>query len=903
MSVQHFRRNERKGRYQIPVQLLSTKLTIPPLRSRLVVRPRLIQKLNQAVECGLTLVSAPAGYGKTTLLSAWLDQLRYESACLTLDDGDNDPARFLAYLAAALRPLDPLSGEIIENAIHSKPFPEAEIILTPLINQLAQIKRPFCLVLDDFHAIQNPEVQQLVNFLLEHRSKTLHLVIATRADPPLPLAKLRASSELQELRLADLRFTFQETADFLTRTMGLKISSEDIARITTRAEGWIAGLQIAALSMQHEDDVSDFITTFTGTHDNIFNYLLEEILGRQSPEIHRFLLFTSILDRLTAPLCDALLKEEESTTTRSSSVILEELKRLNLFIESLDYERHWYRYHPLFSDLLKPLLKQSYPGRTVELHRRACRWYEAQELMPEALQHAISSGDMQLVAQIISSNVLVLVENDELTPTLQKIDSLPQNEMTALPWLGIARAWVLGVEHVEKSRQILNAVEKSTEKVVDSFEHRRLNGHLAAARAFVFCAQGDTPNTITHARLANDFLPMDEIAVRAMNLTRWGDILVDKQNDLSGMPILEQALVLALQAKKPHVAMIAYAALASANHHAGRLRELHRVCLEALTIAEDYQRRSQRQLSATAEIYSLLARVLAEWGEDERAIQFARTGLMLSERWGEISVESLCLSYLGRILVSRNDWMQAHQVFQRADSAAQKISPYFWQAIKIYALDSLLDGEELDRLEITRQIQILQESGARFPGLLTARLALRNKQPNQALLALDQALADLKGQPSYDIVRIFSLRALAYQAKGDEKQALVSLQHALELAEPENRVASFVREGTAMERLLRQAQAKSITPTFIQQLLTAFESHRRHRPASTPGNDALVEPLSKRELDVLKLLAQGYSDKKIAETLVISLETVYKHNKNIYGKLNVHSRMEAIVHARQLGLL
>jgi LuxR family maltose regulon positive regulatory protein len=258
------------------------------------------------------------------VLSTWLGQLRYDSAWLTLDDGDNDPARFLAYLAAALHPFDPLSGEIIENTTRSQPLPEAEPLLTPLINQLAQIEHPFCLILDDYHAIQNQEVQQLVSFLLEHRPKALHLVIATRADPPLPLARLRAHSELQELRLADLRFTSHEAADFLNHTMGLKISSEDVTHITTRTEGWIAGLQIAALSMQHTDDVSGFITAFTGAHHNIFDYFLEEILVRQSPEIRRFLLFTSILDRLTAPLCDALLKEDgESTTTRSSSVILE----------------------------------------------------------------------------------------------------------------------------------------------------------------------------------------------------------------------------------------------------------------------------------------------------------------------------------------------------------------------------------------------------------------------------------------------------------------------------------------------------------------------------------------------------------------------------------------------------
>ena len=569
----------------MPVQILSTKLSIPPLRSKLVRRTRLIQKLNQGLEYGLVLVSAPAGYGKSTLLSAWLSQLEIPTAWLTLDEGDNDPPRFLTYLAAALAGVAPSIGEVFDSTQNFRVQPEVDLLLTPLINHLTQLKRHFYLVLDDFHLIHDQTVHQVVNFLLDHRPTPMHLVIATRADPPLPLARLRARSELLELRLADLRFTTKEAADFLNHTMGLQISPTDVASITTRTEGWIAGLQIAALSMQNIDDVSGFIASLAGTDYYIFDYLVKEIVARQSPDIRHFLLSTSILDQLTAPLCDTLLAGDvESPPTRPSADILKELEKANLFIIPLDHEHHWFRYHILFSDLLRVILEQTYRGRSVELHRRACRWYEAQEMMPEALQHALSSGDKQLVAQIVSANVLVLVENDEVMPTLRKIDSLPTDDLIALPWLGIARAWVLGVGHIQKSQLILDEVEKSVKDVPDSEERQRLIGHIAAARAFVFCALGDTTNTVVYARKANELLPPDEIAVRAMNLTRWGDVLIDNQNDLSAIPILEEALALALKAKKPHVALIAYAALASANHHAGRLRELHRVCLQEYPI-------------------------------------------------------------------------------------------------------------------------------------------------------------------------------------------------------------------------------------------------------------------------------------------------------------------------------
>jgi LuxR family transcriptional regulator, maltose regulon positive regulatory protein len=888
----------------LPAQILSTKLIVPPLRSRSIRRSRLIQKLNQGLDYGLVLISAPAGYGKSTLLSSWLNQIEVATAWITLDEGDNDPPRFLSYLEAALREIIPSIGDVFNDTRYFRGRPEIDLLLTPLINHLSELKHPFYLVLDDYHLIQDQDVHQIVNFLLDHRPAPMHLVIATRADPPLPLARLRARSELLELRLAELRFNTKEAADFLYCTMGLQISSIDVDLITARTEGWIAGLQITALSMQNMEDVSGFIASLTGSDYYIFDYLVKEILTRQPPDIRHFLLYTSILDQLTAHLCDALLeKDSEIISPRPSTDIIQELEHANLFIIPLDHEHHWYRYHHLFSDLLREFLEKDHPGISSVLHRRACHWYESQGMVPEALQHAISSGDRQLMAQIISGNVLVLVESDEVTPTLRKIDSLPPDEITALPWLGIARAWVLGVGQIQKSLQILESIEKSVENVPDSGDSQRLKGHIAAARAFVFCAQGDTINTIIQAKLANELLPADEISARAMVLTRWGDILIDKQNDLNAIPILEQALKLALRAKKPHVAMIASAALASANHHAGKLHELHRICLDALAIEEDYYKRYQHSLSATAEIYSLLARVLAEWGDDEKAIQYARKGLNLSERWGEMITETLCLSYLGRILVLGNETEQARQVFQRADHTAQKISPWFWQAIKIYALDSLLDSDDVDRNEINRQLESFQAIGVHISFLLTARLLLRDKQPDQALVALDKALADLMGQPSYDTVRIYALRALAYQAKGENEQALTSLRQALELGEPENRVASFVREGEAMERLLKLAYDRSIASEFVSHLLTAFEAHRKHKPVPAHSTDVLIEPLSEREMQVLQLLAQGYADKQIAQTLIIANQSVHQHLKNIYSKLDVHSRTEAIFQAQKLGLL
>jgi LuxR family transcriptional regulator, maltose regulon positive regulatory protein len=888
----------------MPVQILSTKLSIPPIRSRLVRRNRLIQKLNQGLEYGLVLVSAPAGYGKSSLLSAWLSQVEIPAAWLTLDVGDNDPPRFLTYLATALAGVAPSIAEVFDRTQNFRVQPEVDLLLTPLINHLAQLKRPIYLILDDFHLIHDQTVHQVMNFLLDHRPAPLHLVIATRADPPLPLAKLRARSELLELRLTDLRFTNKEAADFLNRTMGLQISSTEVDTITIRTEGWIAGLQIAALSMQNIEDVSGFITSLAGSDYYIFDYLTKEILARQSPDIHQFLLYTAILAQLTAPLCDALLDAEvESVPMPPATVILEELEHANLFLIPLDHEHRWFRYHHLFSDMLRLILEQTYPGLSTELHLRACRWYESQGMIPEALEHAISSGDMQLVAQLISANVLVLLENDEVIPTLQKIDTIPHDEMIVLPWLGIARAWIMGASQIQESLQLLDEIDQVVENVPDTDERRRLRGYIAAARAFLFNAQGDPINIISNAKLADELLPVDDFGVRAMNLNIWASgYTFDVKNYSVAIPILEQALTLALQAKKMHVAAIIATHLASIQQNLGKLKECHRICIDALAIAEEYEKQNKRPLSATGQIYSITARNLAEWGELDKALQHARKGLQLCEQWGLAVAITGSLQVLGRILVFCQEYDQARQIFLLSDKLAQKISTWYWQETALYNLESSLYSDASDD-EIAQQVHRLQESGIQFPALFTARSLIRNKQPGEALLVLEHTLSDLMGQSSFKSVRIYAMRAIAFQAQGDEKQALISLQQALELGEPENRVASFVCEGEAMEKLLRQANIKDLHPQFVRRLLAAFEARSKPKPEPDHVDERLIEPLSEREIQVLRLLGQGYTDKQIAATLIVTNQTVHQHLKNIYSKLDVHSRTEANVRAQKLGLL
>jgi LuxR family maltose regulon positive regulatory protein len=672
-------------------------------------------------------------------------------------------------------------------------------------------------------------------------------------------------------------------------------------------EGWIAGLQMAGLSLQGRENASAFIRSFSGVDRHILDFLFEEVFQRQPEEIQRFLLQSSILGRISAPLCDAVVLRADS------QFILDTLERSNLFLISLDEQRKWYRYHHLFSDLLRLMLEKAHPGLSVQLHRRACLWYEAQGMISEALDHALSSGDMQLVAQIVSGNVLVLLETNEIQPTLAKIDSLPIDKVTEIPWLGIARAWVMGPGQFQKSQQILDAIEKNITNEPVSADLQRLKGHIAAARAFVLGAQEDEAIVLRYAKDANELLPPEDMAVRAMNLMSWANRLVANENNSSAMPILKQAMTLALQATKPHIAMIAASELATAHLFGGRLHELHRVCLEALSISEDYEKCYQYPLVATGEIYTLLARGYAEWGENENAIQIARKGLLLCEQWGRFSGEQLARLYLGRALVLANHWEEALHEFEGAEQSAKKISSIVWQRDALYILDSVLDCEAIDATKIEQILQRLQSSGAHLPAMLNARLLLRDKQPDMVLSTLDKALAELGTEPSFDRVRIHALRALAFNVKGDKERAMTELQKALELGEPENRVATFVREGAAMEKLLRVALARGICSEFVQRLLNAFEARRKPEPTLDPGytinkdirsgEENMAEPLTERELEILRLLNSHLSTPEIADMLAVSVNTVRTHIKSIYSKLGVHSRSTAIDVSKKLKLL
>ena len=893
------------------MQILSTKLCIPPLRTRLVLRPRLIQKLNQGMECGLVLVSAPAGYGKSTLLSAWLNRVDSPTAWLSLDDRDNDPSRFLSYLAAAFRSIDPSIDADFISPLGLNPQPEIETFLTPLINHLTQKEIPICLILDDYHVIQNQTVHQAVSFLLEHRPSPLHLVIATRADPPLPLAKLRARSEMLELRMADLRFTTQEAADFLNHTMGLKVTPEDVARITKRTEGWIAGLQIAALSMQKTDDISGFITSITGTHHYIFDYLLEEILGKQPPEIHRFLLYTSILEQLTSSLCDALLEgDEESVNTRPSAVILEELEHDNLFIIPMDHEHRWYRYHPLFAELLRGYLLKKDPNQIPILHTRASVWFEKQSLIPDAIRHSFSAIDKERSVRLISTNVFALLEQNELNSVARQLDYLTSEKSLARPWLLIGRAWLAAYTgQLSTVEPILKLVESEINSLSSEVELQTLGGHIAAIRAYANWIGDKRDLAANAARVALEWLPVNERLIRCQAATLMGLALNEFEPRSKAF---EQALAYARECNVSHVTIFTHGCWAWWLVMQGRLHEAHAACHEAIQLA--LSSTLNQPLPTLSHVYTTLSVILLEWNELEAALHYSKEAVNLARRWEQADALHFALDNHGSVVFALGDVEGAFDILRQTWQVARRTSSWFEQITLSSEIEWYLMLNNLDAaLQCLHRAQIDIDEPA--DGLISSskslllpftfvQIYLAQKRYSKVLSLTDLLLADTeKRKIGHYRIRLLLWQALAYQGLKQELQALDALKHALTLAAPEGYFRTIVISGPKLLPLLHQARTAGIMPELIDQLLSAIKQGSKKQSIQAITTSGLVESLSEREMDVLRLLAQGCTDKKIAESLVIARETVHKHLKNIYGKLDVHSRTEAIARSRELSLL
>jgi len=863
-----------------------------------VSRPRLLERLNEGLHRKLILISAPAGFGKTTLVSQWLAGGARPAAWLSLDEGENDLTRFLTYLVAAVQTLAATIGAGVVSALLSPQPPPPASILTALLNDLTTISDQFVLVLDDYHLLDAKAVDQALTYLVEHLPPQMHLVIVTREDPQLPLARLRARGHLTEVRAVDLRFTPSEAAAFLNQVMGLTLSAEDIAALERRTEGWIAGLQFAALSLQGQPDATSFIRSFTGSHHFVLDYLVEEVLGQQPERIQTFLLRTSILDRLCGPLCDAVLLDASA----SGQATLEYLEHANLFIIPLDNERCWYRYHQLFADLLRLRLHQSIASSTgdegksiAELHIRASQWYEDHDLEIEAFHHAAAAHDVERAERLMEGEGIPLHFRGAVAPVLHWLESLPKAVLDTRPSLWVRYASLLLVNgQTTGVEEKLQAAEAALQGSEPDDMTRDLVGQIAADRATLALTQYEAETMLAQSRRALEYLHPDNLAVRATAHWTLGVAYFLQGDRARARRAYTETIALSQAAGESFTTILATLGL-------GNIQEAdNQLSLAAETYRRVLQLLGDQPLPLASEAHLALARICYEWNDLEAALAHGRQSLQLARQFDRaIDRFVLCEVLLARLQLAQGDVAGAAALLAEAGQSARQHN--FVDRLPEVAAAQVLLLLGQGNLAAAAHLAQMHE----LP-ISQARVHLAQGDPSAALAMLSSWREQVEARGWQDErLKVMVLQAVALRAHGEQDQAVHLLCDALSLAEPGGFIRLFVDEGRPMAHLLSEAAAIGLMPDYIGKLLSVCEAEQQKSENNSypPPAQPLIEPLSQRELEVLHLMAQGLSNQEMSERLFLALSTVKGHNRNIFGKLQVQRRTEAVARARELGLL
>jgi LuxR family transcriptional regulator, maltose regulon positive regulatory protein len=870
--------------------ILATKLYTPPPRPNAILRSRLSRRLDEGLSRKLTLISAPAGFGKTTLVSKWAGACQRQIAWLSLDEGDSDPARFLTYFIAALQTLAPTVGQWVLAALQTPQPPSPVAMLTSLVNDIAAIPASFILVLDDYHLVDATAVDNTLTFLLEHLPPQMHLVIATREDPNLPLARLRARSQLSELRAADLRFTLAEATDFLNRVMGLRLDTNDIIALEKRTEGWIAGLQLAALALQGQPAASGspgaahFIHSFRGSHHFVLDYLVEEVWQQQPEEVQTFLLSTAVLDRMCGALCDAVVQD----ATISGTETLAYLERANLFVVPLDHERRWYRYHHLFADLLRQRLSQLGQAHTAELHRRASGWYEGQALDLEAFQHAAAAGDIERAERLLAGQGMPLLFQGAARPVLHWLESLPTAVLDAHPYLWVTYAnAILFLSQIVGVEEKLQAAEAALAGVEPDDKTRDLIGYIATTRATIAVTQHQVEAIMTQSRRALAYLHPHNLPMRTATTWTLGyahQLLGDRV--AAGRAYTE---AIAISREIGHFIVNLMATLGL-----GNIQEVeNQLHLAAETYRQALQLAGDPPLPVACEAHLGLARLAYEWNDLPTAQQHGTESLRQAQQIERTDRFVIGQLFMARLKLAQGEVTGAAALVAQAEQLARRQFEHQLPAVTAVQVQLLLHQGNLAAAAELAQTHDIPLTQARV------RLAAGDAAAALAVLDLWRQQVEAHGWQD-ERLKVRLLQALAYQAQGDGETAVQLLRDALTLARPGGFVRTFVDEGAAIAQLLAVMKAEGGgLKEYVHQLLNAFD----HELPSTRTPQPLVDPLSERELEVLHLIAQGLSNREIGERLFLALNTVKGHNRRIFGKLEVQRRTEAVARARELGLL
>ena len=909
--------------------VLQTKLYLPRPKTRLVPRPRLLGNLDDLQERKLALVSAPAGFGKTTLLAEWIEHLDQHQrplqvAWLSLDANDNAPARFLTYFIAALQEVDPSLGDEILPVLQAFQISSIKEIWEVLASQIAAIPSPFVLVLDDYHAIEAPLIHEGVAFMLEQMPPCMHLVIVTRADPPLPLSRLRVAGELVELRAADLRFSAEEVAGFLDLWIGKKLPAADQAELEARTEGWIAGLQLAALAMQGleekasagEDPLSAFVHRLSGSTRFIMDYLVEEVLQGLPEDSRSFLLQTSVLERLTASLCDAL------TDRRDSQDILDSLEKTNLFLFPLDDERGWYRYHHLFADLLRSVLQSDQPSRMPELHAKASAWHESQGLMTEAIQHALRIPDPDEAARLMEMVALGMLLRGELTTVQNWSTWIPDEQLPKWPMLCVCFAGAfLASEKVQRAERYLSLVDE--DQLVLSPSTPDLQGHVMVVRSMLAHYKGDYEHAIQYASQALEQLPPGPSYLRGalnFNAGRTYELIGE---DEPAFQSLQEAREISHAFGNRTAELSALKKLGDLHMRRG---QLHRAALSYRRALQLGRIRDDRLLPIAAPTAAALGQVLCEWDQLEEAARHLVQGVELARNLKSNFILLSNLQNLARVHWIQGDRQSALRLRRETERIMLESPPIpssearaAVQQVRMYLCMGETQAAIRWAQEHCKDWKSSYSHTIELMAILWARVWLAQGNASQAIEALRRALplARAAGRSGV-VIELRVLQALALAMLRQVPPALEAVEEALSLAEFEGYTRIFVDEGEPMARLLhmvyrsKEKGSREYETRLLERLLPAQASSP---PASaeipsgksplgkSPHDAVLIDPLTERELEVLGLIAEGHSNQEIAEQLFVTLGTVKAHLSHIYNKLDVRSRTQAVAKADQLQLL
>jgi len=948
------------------VPLLATKLYIPAAHPNLVSRPCLIQRLDEGLRpgCRLLLVSAPAGFGKTMLVAEWVQRRRAGAetgpagdgvqpadslravrsaraeqapafAWLSLDDEDNDPARFFTYLTGALETVNVHVSFDARALSQSSQSPSQSSALTALVNSLAAHPADLLLVLDDYHVIEQRSIHDALLFLVDHLPPHAHLVIVSRTDPPWSLARLRTRGQLTELRAADLRFTPDEAAVFFNDAMGLNLSTEDVAALEARTEGWIAGLQLAALSMRGKatERVADFITAFSGSNRHVIDYLAEEVLAQQPEEIHDFLCQTAILDRLTAPLCDAV------TGRGDSDAVLRQLEQDNLFLIPLDDQREWYRYHRLFADFLQNHLQHDMPDRVVDLHCWAAEWYERNGMADQAVNHLLDAGDFEWAARLIEQLAPMALMHGEVTRVLAWLDALPAGLVRSRPQLGIFRAEALTIAgQVDAIETVLQDVERGMQLGHPTTDNRDLLGQIAAIRAYQAILEADLPRATKLARQAFEYLPEGNVFARTMVAWLLGFTQYFDEGVTAATRAFSEMLELSEAAGSTFMTMLSTFTFGYLHVMQGHLRQAKDVFLKSLHLARVDERRpdvseGERPPLGISLVYQGLGEVLREQNDLENADRYLTDSVVLGEQWGNAEMLSDSYVFAARAKRALGDIGAAHALFRKAErlSLDNRVSPLTTRQVhahraRLWVAEGNLEAAarwagslgQVQKAEggasgqIALYVRVVERS-------TLVRLLIARHEFDVAMDVLTPLLQGVEAAGWTGVaIELLVLQASVLQGQGKINEALAVFRRTLSLAEPEGYVRVFVDEGAPMAELLRLAASRGIAVGYVREILAAFEQDRSRsrvsgsRSTVTPASnlrpetlkpETLLEPLSEREMEVLRLIADGLSNREIADRLTIVVGTAKRHASNIYAKLDVHNRVQAVARARELRLL